>query len=185
MPRVSLFRLSESRRRELFTKPEFTSKLTKAMQSDLITIYTIGHGRHSFADFLDLLQKHGIEFLCDVRSVARSRWPHFNGRVLEEELRKNNIGYEHLPECGGKTKPVPEDLARGVERILEIAADVRTAIMCSESQPLSAHKIPKANCHRVGMLAPLLRSAGAGRIVHILPNGDSIEFDEAAVASIW
>src|SRR5678815_3040625 len=85
-------------------------------------IYTIGHGRHAFADFLELLQKYEIEFLCDVRSVARSRWPQFNGLVLAELLRDNGIGYEHLPETGGKTKPKPEDLARGVDRIVEIAS---------------------------------------------------------------
>lgn len=123
--------------------------------------------------------------LCDVRSIARSRWVQFNGAVLSEELRANKICYEHLPECGGKTKPVPEDLARGVERILELSAELRTAIMCSESQPLTNHKMPKANCHRVGLLSPLLKSKGAGRIIHILPNGDSTEFDEATVSSIW
>ena len=155
------------------------------MERNLITVYTIGHGRHSFADFLTLLQKYGIDFLCDVRSAARSRWVQFNGAILSEELRKNKIGYEHLPECGGKTKPMPEDLASGIERILEISAEVKTAIMCSESQPLTKHKIPRANCHRVGMLAPLLRAKGASKIIHILPNGDAIEFDESAVPSIW
>ncbi len=150
----------------------------------MITIYTIGHGRHPFADFLNLLQKYEIEFLCDVRSVARSRWVQFNGAVLRAELEENGIGYEWLPETGGKFKPVAEDLNRGVERILEIAADVRTVMMCSESKPLTAHKEPRANCHRVGMLAPLLKTKGA-RIIHILPNGDAIEFDESAVPSIW
>jgi uncharacterized protein (DUF488 family) len=147
-------------------------------------VYTIGHGRHAFADFLDLLRKFEIRFVCDVRSVARSRWPQFNGLVLQELLRENGIGYEHLPEAGGKTKPKPEDLARGIDRIVEIAADVRTAIMCSESRPLSQHKQPRANCHRVGMLAPLLKAKGA-RTIHILPNGDTIEFDESGVPSIW
>jgi len=149
------------------------------------TIYTIGHGRHAFADFLELLRKHNIEFLCDVRSVARSRWPQFNGLVLAELLRDNGIGYEHLPETGGKTKPKPEDLARGVERIVEIASELNTAIMCSESRPLSQHKAPRANCHRVGMLAPMLRAKGIERIIHILPNGEPTEFDESAVPSIW
>ena len=148
-------------------------------------IYTIGHGRHPFADFLELLRKHEIEFLVDVRSVARSRWPQFNGLVLAELLRENGIGYEHLPETGGKTKPKPEDLARGVDRIVEIASELRTAIMCSESQPLSAHKKPRANCHRVGMLAPMLRARGIEQIIHILPKGESIEFDESEVESIW
>ena len=151
----------------------------------MITLYSIGHGRHAWQDFLGLLQKFEIDFLCDVRSVARSRWVQFNGVVLRANLEENGIGYEWLPETGGKFKPVPEDLNRGVERILEIAADVKTAMMCSESKPLTNHREPRANCHRVGMLAPLLRAKGAARIIHILPNGDSIEFDESAVPSIW
>jgi uncharacterized protein (DUF488 family) len=72
-------------------------------------IYTIGHGRHAWTDFLALLQKFEIAFLCDVRSVARSRWVQFNGLVLQANLLENGIGYEHLPECGGKfiAKPAP------------------------------------------------------------------------------
>lgn len=149
------------------------------------SIYSIGHGRHGFNYFLELLSQCEIEFLCDVRSVARSRWPQFNGGVLRELLAEKGIGYEHLPETGGKTKPDPEDLARGVDRIIEIASDVRTVMMCSESQPLSAHKVPRANCHRVGMLAPMLRAKGVATIIHILPDGRSIEIDESAVPSIW
>ena len=151
----------------------------------LISIHTIGHGRHPFVYFLESLKRYEIEFLCDVRSVARSRWPQFNGFVLAELLSENGIGYEHLPETGGKTKPKPHDLARGVDRIIEIASDVRTVMMCSESKPLSDHKVPRANCHRVGMLAPMLKAKGISRIIHILPNGESIEFDESKVPSIW
>lgn len=148
-------------------------------------VYSIGHGRHAWQDFLALLQKYEIAFLCDVRSAARSRWVQFNGAVLSSNLRDHGIGYEWLPECGGKKMAKTEDLERGVERILEIAAEVKTAMMCSESQPLTKHKIPRANCHRVGMLAPILRAKGASRIVHILPNGDAVEFDESSVPSIW
>ena len=103
---------------------------------------------------------------------------------MQELLNENGIGYEHLPETGGKMKPKPEDLARGIERIIEIASEVRTAIMCSESAPLSKHKVPRANCHRVGMLAPMLKAKGA-RLIHILPNGETLEFDESAAPSIW
>ena len=148
-------------------------------------IHTIGHGRHAFNYFLELLHEYKIEFVCDVRSVARSRWPHFNGMVLRELLAENGVGYEHLPECGGRTRPKPEDLAWGIDRIVEIASDVPTVLMCSESWPLSQHKIPRANCHRIGMLAPLLRAKGIERILHIMPDGRSIEFDESAVPSIW
>lgn len=155
------------------------------MKSDSITIYTIGHGRHAWKDFLALLQKYEIAFLCDVRSAARSRWVQFNGAVLQANLIENGIGYEWLPECGGKILARTEDLERGVERILELSAEVKTAMMCSESQPLTSHKIPRANCHRVGLLSPILKAKGASQIIHILPNGEMIEFDESAVISIW
>ena len=155
------------------------------MNSNSIKLYSIGHGRHAWADFLALLKKYEIAFLCDVRSAARSRWVQFNGAVLSANLRENGIGYEHLPETGGKVIAKTEDLERGVERILEIASEVKTAMMCSESYPLTKHKIPRANCHRVGLLSPILKAKGAARIVHILPDGDAFEFDESAVPSIW
>lgn len=148
-------------------------------------IFTIGHGRHAFNYFLELLRQYEIEFVCDVRSAARSRWPQYNGVVLRELLAENRIGYEHLPETGGKTKPDPDDLARGIDRIIEISSDVSTAIMCSESYPLTNHKAPRANCHRVGMLAPMLRAKGVARIIHILPDGRTLEADESLFPSIW
>src|ERR687889_2622239 len=124
-------------------------------------IYTIGHGRHPFAYFLELLRQHEIALVCDVRSAARSRWPQYNGRVLEANLRENGIGYEHLPECGGKVVAPPDELARGIERLMELAAEMRTVMMCSESQPLTRHvQVRRANCHRVGLLSPLLRARG-------------------------
>lgn len=148
------------------------------------TIYTIGHGRHPFDYFLSLLRQHEIAFVCDVRSIARSRWPQYNGRVLEELLRENGIGYEHLPECGGKViAPTPE-LARGLDRIVELGSEMRTAIMCSESQPLTNHAQPRAHCHRVGLLSTPLKARGA-RVKHILPDGNILELDESALPSIW
>ena len=155
------------------------------MSSSAPLIYTIGHGRHPFADFLALLRQHEIAFVCDVRSAARSRWPQYNGRVLEANLREHGIGYEHLPECGGKVIAPLDELERGLERIMELAAEMRVAIMCSESQPLTRHvPTPRANCHRIGLLSIPLRSRGA-RIKHILPDGHILELDEAALPSIW
>lgn len=151
----------------------------------MTTLYTIGHGRHPFDYFLGMLKLHGIEYVVDVRAFARSRWPQYNGLVLAELLRENSVGYEHVPETGGKNKPSPDDLEWGLNRIIELASDLTTAIMCSESKPLSDHKLPRANCHRVGMLSPKLRQKGIERIIHILPNGDVTEFDESAVPSIW
>ena len=155
------------------------------MPDDSPTIYTIGHGRHPFAYFLGLLRRHEVAFVCDVRSAARSRWPQYNGPVLAAALEAAGVGYEHLPECGGKVVAPPADLARGLDRIMELASDLRVAVMCSESQPLTSHaREPRANCHRVGLLGPPLRARGA-RLIHILPDGATLEIDEGAVPSIW
>lgn len=148
------------------------------------TILTIGHGRHGFDYFLSLLQLHEIELIVDVRSVARSRWPQFNRLVLEELLHEHGIGYEWLPECGGKILAPPEDYARGLDRIAELASDARICLMCSESAPVTTHRIPRANCHRVGMLAAPLRQRGFD-LRHILPGGQAVQIDESAVPSIW
>jgi uncharacterized protein (DUF488 family) len=149
-----------------------------------VVVYTIGHGRHSWADFLALLRQFEIEVLCDVRSVARSRWPQFNGQVLEAALLRERIGYEWIPECGGKVVAPPADLARGLDRIIELASDSRVAIMCSESHPLTKHVSPRANCHRVGLLSTPLRERGA-RVIHILPDGKTLDTDESKLFSIW
>lgn len=155
------------------------------MSNTAITIYSIGHGRHTFAYFLELLKRHGINFVCDVRSTARSRWPQFNGAALCDALRQNGIGYEHLPECGGKVVAPPAELARGLDRIVELAAEMRVAIMCSESRPLTEHRHePRANCHRVGLLAVPLRARGA-QLLHILPDGELLDVDESQIPSIW
>src|SRR5918911_4544664 len=109
------------------------------MSTTAITIYTVGHGRHPFDYFLSLLRRHGINFVCDVRSVARSRWPQYQGRALSEALLNEGIGYEHLPECGGKVIAPPDELGRGLDRIVELASEARVTIMCSESKPLTSH----------------------------------------------
>ena len=155
------------------------------MSTTAVTIYSIGHGRHPFDYFLELLRRHRINFVCDVRSAARSRWPQFQGPALSDALRAGGIGYEHLPECGGKVIAPPDELARGLDRIIELASDARVAIMCSESRPLTQHaREPRANCHRVGLLAVPLRARGA-RVLHILPDGELLEVDESQIPSIW
>jgi len=149
-----------------------------------VTIHTIGHGRHPFDVFLSLLRQHRIEFVCDVRSRARSRWAQFNEQPLMRRLREDGIGYEHVPEGGGKVVVQTDELARGLERIIELASDARVCLMCSESQPLTNHKVPHAKCHRVGLLAAPLKNRHP-RLIHILPDGATMEIDESRVPSIW
>ncbi len=64
-----------------------------------------------------------------------------------------------------------------------LAMTLRYALVALVLVPFA--KVPRANCHRIGMIAPILRSKGVDKIVHILPDGRSSEFDESAVPSIW
>ena len=73
------------------------------MKLDLNTVYSIGHGRHAWKDFLALLQKYEIAFLCDVRSAARSRWVQFNGAVLSVNLRETASVTNGCPNAAGKS----------------------------------------------------------------------------------
>jgi uncharacterized protein (DUF488 family) len=154
------------------------------MSAGGLLMHTIGHGRQPFAEFLALLKENEVGLVCDVRSAARSRWPQYNGRVLSALLGENGVGYEWLPECGGKVVVAREELERGLDRIVELASAERIALMCSESWPLTKHVKPRANCHRVGLLGPPLKARGA-RLLHILPGGGTLEIDEAAVPSVW
>lgn len=69
-------------------------------------IYAIGHSTHPIDAFIGILKTHGIRTLADVRTVPRSRHvPQFNRDALEDSLRKEGIGYRHLPNLGGLRKP--------------------------------------------------------------------------------
>ena len=50
-------------------------------------LYTIGYSNHSFEIFLQLLQKHGITTLVDVRSKPGSRNPAYTSARLPASLR--------------------------------------------------------------------------------------------------
>lgn len=65
------------------------------------TIFTIGYQGLEIDEFIDLLKKNNIEVLIDIRHSSESLYePNFSGSILERELERNNIKYEHRPECG-------------------------------------------------------------------------------------
>jgi uncharacterized protein (DUF488 family) len=48
-------------------------------------LFSIGHSHHALDAFLDLLRRHGIEVLADVRSQPYSRFvPHFRQELLPQ-----------------------------------------------------------------------------------------------------
>ena len=163
---------------------------------ETITLYTIGHSNRSLADFLELLERHGIESLVDVRSAPYSRYvTHFNRADLEYAVESHTIRYTYLgAELGGR--PPGEEFydehdhvlyyrvakapffRGGIEKLIGEGAVYRTAFMCSEEDP--------TNCHRRLLIARVLADEGA-RVIHI--RGDDSEQVEQGMTvtapSLW
>jgi len=128
----------------------------------MTVIHTIGHSTRPAADFVSLLTAHGIRTLVDVRTIPRSRHnPQFNSDTLEATLAEHGIEYVHAPELGGLCKPRPDSINTGwrntsfrgyadymqtpafqtaVDRLVERADQVPTAIMCAEAVPWRCHR---------------------------------------------
>lgn len=125
-------------------------------------MYTVGHSTLPIERFLAVLSAHGIERLADVRTMPRSRRnPQFNADALLESLRAAGIEYVPLRELGGLRKPHADspnlgwrndsfrgyadymqtpEFARGLERLLALGRERRTAIMCAEAVPWRCHR---------------------------------------------
>lgn len=126
------------------------------------TIYTIGHSTHPIDEFLKILQAHQIGLLVDVRTVPGSRHnPQFNQDELERYLQAHGVRYAHLKELGGLRHTTKasvntgwrnlsfrgyadymqtEQFRAGLERLIKLAQDQRTVIMCAESLPWRCHR---------------------------------------------
>ncbi len=169
---------------------------TKPGAGETITLYTIGHSNRSLTEFLELLERHGIESLVDVRSAPYSRYvTHFNRADLEYSVESHKIRYTYLgAELGGRP---PGDefydehdhvlyyrvaqapfFRGGIEKLIEEGAVYRTAFMCSEEDP--------TNCHRRLLIARVLIDEGV-RVLHI--RGDDSEQVEQGMTvtapSLW
>ena len=146
-------------------------------------LYTIGHSIHSLSQFLDLLKRHQITAVCDVRSTPFSRLhPHFNRESLRNELKRSNIAYVFLgKELGGRSSDAScydadgrvrydriaesEGFRQGLVRIFEGTKTHRIALMCAEKDPLS--------CHRTILVCRHLRNQQDLSILHILDDGQT------------
>jgi uncharacterized protein (DUF488 family) len=142
-------------------------------------IFTIGHSVHELEVFLDLLIRHGVTALADVRSQRYSRIRHFHGDVLAEALKAHGIKYVPLgrelgarrveQECYVNGQAVYERVAKlplfreGIERLVRGAAEFNVALMCAEKEPL--------DCHRTVLVCRYLRPYEF-HIQHILASGD-------------
>jgi len=128
----------------------------------MLTVFTIGHSTRTWKEFLELLRAHGIERVVDVRSIPRSRHnPQFNRETLSAKLRGARIGYVHLRRLGGlrharRDSPnmgwrnasfrgfadymqTPE-FEKGLQRLIKLAKQKKSSIMCAEAVPWRCHR---------------------------------------------
>lgn len=134
---------------------------------------------------MDSLNASEIQALVDVRSFPGSRrYPHFNKENLRSSLAEAGIDYVHLPALGGRRRARPDSInlawrnqsfrgyadymetggfADGIAKLLDIAAQRRTAIMCAESLWW--------RCHR-SLISDYLKAQGI-EVIHILAGGKS------------
>jgi uncharacterized protein (DUF488 family) len=146
--------------------------------------FTIGHSTRSVSELVALLQGAGVKLLADVRAIPRSRTnPQFNIDALPPELAAYGIGYEHVPELGGRRGRALADspnqfwehasfrnyadyagtqaFRAGLERLRKLGQQQCIAIMCAEAVWW--------RCHR-RIIADYLISAGES-VFHILGPG--------------
>ena len=128
------------------------------------TIYTIGHSTRSIEEFVELLRKHDITQLVDVRSIPGSRHnPQYNKEALEKSLPKLGIEYFYEKNLGGYKKKKTdasstntawrnasfrnyadymqtEAFRDGLMTLIDMAQDKPAAIMCAEAVPWRCHR---------------------------------------------
>lgn len=149
----------------------------KLTVSEASTVYTIGHSNHEANAFVGLLQQHGIELVVDVRSSPYSRYvPQANRETLARTLESAGIAYRWMgARLGGKPEGTVGDydemrvspgFRRGVDSLLDLAAERHTAIMCSEGD----HR----QCHRHKLITPALLDQGI-HVLHIQPDGSLVD----------
>ena len=143
-------------------------------------LFTVGHSNHSIKTFIELLQRHKITALADVRSRPYSRYlPHFCQAQLKDYLEAEKIRYVFLgqelgarPEdqsCYVDGKALYERIAatdlfiEGIQRILNGVKKYRIALMCAEKDPIT--------CHRAILICQHLQKHGL-EIYHIKADGN-------------
>jgi len=153
----------------------------------MVTVFTIGHSNHPLDRFLELLARHRIEVLADIRRFPGSRkYPHFNRKSLAAALAAKSINYEWIEELGGRRKPpagiaslnqglrnesfrnyadymLTPEFQQAIDKLLAIAAQRPTAMMCAEGLWWQ--------CHR-RLVSDYLVANGVS-VEHIFPNAQT------------
>jgi uncharacterized protein (DUF488 family) len=161
-----------------------------------LRIWTVGHSTRTREEFYEILLAYRISALVDVRSFPGSRrYPHFNKQELSNTLEGAGIKYSHSPQLGGRRRPSPhskntvwknasfrayadhmesEEFKKGIEDLLELSVERRTAIMCAEALWW--------RCHR-SLIADFLKAKGI-EVIHILDDKHTEDHPYTSAARI-
>lgn len=154
-------------------------------------VFTIGHSNHSLEGLLELLGRHEVTAVADVRSSPYSRLhPAFNREGLAAALQARGLAYVYVGKELGARSSDPSYyqngvvqyrlLARtelfrsGLARVLRGAESNRLVLLCAEKEPV--------DCHRAILVARELEALGA-KVVHIHADGH-LESHTDAVARL-
>jgi uncharacterized protein (DUF488 family) len=147
--------------------------------------YTIGHSTHETEGLLQLLKKHNIDCVADVRSSPYSQYNHqYNKETIKADLQKNGITYVFMGDLLGarysdtallfndnyvvdfKKVRETDDFKKGIERVINgINKGHNIALMCAEKDPF--------DCHRFVLVSYALTKIGI-TVKHILESGKTI-----------
>ena len=128
----------------------------------LQVMFTIGHSNRELAEFIRLLQAHGVTKIADVRTMPRSRHnPQFNKETLPDALKTAGIGYVHLPGLGGLRHAradspnmawrnasfrgfadymQTDEFEKNMAWLGDLAREKHIALMCAEAVPWRCHR---------------------------------------------
>jgi len=144
------------------------------------SLNSIGHSNQTLDSFMALLTRHGIETVVDVRSTPVSAYvPWFSREPLSASLRANRVSYlfegdslgarpmgtEHYVDGAVDYRTLAHrvEFRDGLLRTIDIARGSRTALLCTEGDPML--------CHRGILIGPALRAMGVD-YSHIGRSGD-------------
>jgi uncharacterized protein (DUF488 family) len=169
-------------------------------------VLTIGHSTHPIGEFIEILEAHGVDLLADVRTVPRSRHnPQFNGDALQASLAEVEMRYVPMPGLGGlrharRDSPhtawrnasfrgyagymQTDQFRENLERLIDLAQQTQTVIMCAEAVPWRCHRSLIADALLVrGIPVEHIMTATSSRPHKLTPfariSGNQIIYDAA------
>lgn len=162
---------AESRQRVVEAQP-------KKLKAGLVTL---GYEGRSLEAYLNLLLKHSVTLLCDVRRNPLSRKYGFSKKTLSHVCDGVNIRYEHLPELGIdseerrelKTQADYDALFAEYERKSlpkqsDALAKIRAWVKQGERVALTCFELLPHQCHRHCVAEALAHGAGKDLVaVHL------------------